>query len=111
MSDQKPDLMDGCGVSFWVVAGLVLLLAIPVGIRTCSDSSNIAETDELEQMQRLRKIEEGKAQDRVLEKQLSISLDDAMNLTLEKYGSGSTVESNASAEDDAAEEKEEEEQP
>ena len=95
MSEPKPDIMDGCGVSFWVVAGLVLLLAIPVGIRTCSDSGQVAEVDELERMQRIRKIEETAAEDRALRQQLTIPLDVAMNRALSKHGGESLDESNA----------------
>ena len=86
MSEAKPDIMDGCGVSFWVVAGLILLLAIPMGIRTCSDSGKEASVDELERMQRIRKIEDAAAEDRALGQQLTISLDEAMQRALDKFG-------------------------
>lgn len=92
MSEDKPDIMDGCGVSFWIVAGLILLLAIPVGIRTCSDSGQEASVDELERMQRIRKIEDAAAENRALGQQLTISLDEAMQRTLDKYGAAAQGE-------------------
>jgi len=95
MSEPKPDIMDGCGVSFWIIASLVLLLAVPVGIRTCSDSGEKAEVDELERMQRIRKIEETNAEERTLRQQLTITLDEAMTRALSKHGGGSPDESSA----------------
>ena len=86
MNEPKPDIMDGCGISFWVIVGLILLLAIPVGIRTCSDSGEESAVDELEHMQRIRKIEESAAEERNLRQQLTISLDEAMQRALGKHG-------------------------
>ena len=95
MSETKPDIMDGCGVSFWVVAGLILLLAIPIGIRTCSDSGKEASVDELERIQRIRKIEDAAAEDRALGQQLTISLDEAMQRALDKFGATAQEEEEA----------------
>ena len=81
-SEPKPDIMDGCGVSFWMIAGLFLLLVIPLGIRTCSDSSEDAEVDELERNQRVRKILDAKDDERALREQLTISLEEAMQRAL-----------------------------
>ncbi|MBO93763.1 MAG: hypothetical protein CMI32_02545 [Opitutales bacterium] len=86
MSDPKPDIMDGCGVSFWVIASLILLLLIPVSIRQCSDFEDEAPVGELERIQRIRKIEEAASAERALQQQLNISLEEAMQRVLSKVG-------------------------
>jgi len=99
MSEEpKPDIMDGCSISFWVIAGLALLLLVPIGIRTCSDSGETATVDELEKMQRISKIEASKAEERALRSQLTISLDEAMKRTLEKFENNNESDNNSTGE-------------
>ena len=99
MNDPKPDIMDGCGVSFWVIASLTLLLAIPLGIRACSDSEGEVAVDQLERDQRIRKIDEAAIDEKALRKQLTITLDEAKQRALSNYG-GATAESNSSSKND-----------
>tara|TARA_B100001123_G_C14390588_1_gene662637 strand:- start:2 stop:313 length:312 start_codon:yes stop_codon:yes gene_type:complete len=99
MSEQpKPDIMDGCSISFWVIAGLFLLLLVPIGIRSCPNSGETGTADELEKMQRIDKIEESKAEERALRGQLTISLEEAMKRTLEKFENNTRSDKNSTSE-------------
>ena len=93
--------MDGCGVSSWILLCLVLLLVIPFGIRTCSDNENETPVNEREQMQRIGKIKDAEAEERAIKQQLTISLETAIERTLQQYGEAPSVkaeESNSSKE-------------
>ena len=95
MNDPKPDIMDGCGVSFWVIISLVLLLVIPLGVRNCSDSKDGSPVDQLELEQRIRKIEEAALEEDALRQRLTITLDEAMQRALSNYTASAGEENNA----------------
>lgn len=100
MNDPKPDIMDGCGVSFWVIISLVLLLVIPLGIRNCSDTKDGPAVDQLEREQRIRKIEEAALEEDALRQRLTITLDDAMQRALNHYANAVGEENNGTRESD-----------
>jgi len=77
MSDPKPDIMDGCGVSFWLIVSLFLLLLVPVGIRTCSSSEEEMPVDALTEQRRSQRIEQAKDENEETREQLTISLEEA----------------------------------
>ena len=100
MNDPKPDIMDGCGVSFWVIISLVLLLVIPLGIRNCSDTKDEPAVDQLEREQRIRKIEEAALEEDALRQRLTITLDDAMQRALSNYTGAAGEENGTKKSDD-----------
>ena len=100
MNDPKPDIMDGCGVSFWVIISLGLLLVIPLGIRNCSDPKEELPVDQLEREQRIRKIEEAALEEDALRQQLTITLEEAMQRTLSNYTAGADEDNGTEKNDD-----------